>query len=114
MEGKLIWNKAEGAYMGNLCRKILPGHFHITSHKPLSGRVAAATGGAGCELFAAESSSKQSQSLGNSSRGPEMVSKAALEKAFPRAQVWVAHLVFCEQDRPVSTSMQPEDRPPAM
>lgn len=77
--------------MGNLRGKILPGHFHITSHKPLHVRVAGAAGGTGCELSAAESSSNQSQSLGNSSWGPEVVSKAALGRASMRAQVWVAH-----------------------
>ena len=39
-----------------------------------------------------------------------MVPKATLERDFSRTQVWVAHFVSCEQNRPVSPSTRREDR----
>lgn len=44
----------------------------------------------------------------------KMVSKAARGRACSRTQIWVAHFVPCEQDRPVSPSVRHEDRPRAM
>lgn len=83
----------------------------LTSTVPLmnpSVSTAVAAGRAGCELFPAESSSGQSQSLHNSSQVLRVASGQPGE-GFQQGSGVQAHIVRGEQDRPGSLSMRCEE-----
>lgn len=76
----LIWNRAEGTYVGNLSTKRFSrdhwrekprAHIHICLSQIPQQQHGVREVGASCELFSAESNSSQGQSLDNSSLGHE-------------------------------------------